>query len=83
MFIIEFEHLIIPILLCIFSFIIVCVFLLRKYSSYFKFEEQKKTENEIIDDELNRVLVDIKDDDNMKENNVTINKKKNKNEKDN
>lgn len=54
-------------LLAIFGFIVIAVILVRKYSKHFKNEEKPKSDKEIAEEEVNRLVVDIEDEKTQKE----------------
>ena len=57
---------IIVMLLAIFGIIVIAVILVKKYSKHFKSDEKPKSDREIAEEEVNRILVDIEEDDEAK-----------------
>lgn len=48
-------------LLAIFGVIVIAVILVRKYSKFFKSDEKPKSDKEIAEEEVNRLVVDVDD----------------------
>jgi len=58
---------IILMLVAFFGVIALAVFLVRKYSKHFRSDEGPKTAREIADEEVDRILVDVEDEDAKRE----------------
>lgn len=54
-------------LVLIFGVIVIAVILVRKYSKHFKSDEKPKSDREIAEEEVNRILVDVEDEETKKE----------------